>query len=186
MNRLRLAAAAAILLLSSLPAAAHHGLVHEGCPVGQQFAAGDITVTGAFTRAMLPGAPAAGGYMTISNTGSSADTLTGATSEAASSLEVHTMSMVDGVMNMSALPEGLEIPAGGVVALDTRNYHLMMTGIKVEFVEGECVEVTLHFAVAGDLKVVLNIGSVAASEPPAGGHNMHDMPEHEMSSMEGM
>ncbi|RYE09349.1 MAG: copper chaperone PCu(A)C [Hyphomicrobiales bacterium] len=186
MNPYRLAAVAALLALST-PSFAHNGLVHGGCAVGQTFSANGISVSGAFTRAMLPNAGAAGGYLSIDNAGAEADTLTGASSQAAAIVEVHQMKMEGDVMKMAAVEGGLEIPAGGSVALEPMGYHLMFMQIDVPFKEGDCVEVTLHFAKAGDVPVVLNIGSVAQKEPVMdhGDHGDHDMSDmSEMPSAE--
>jgi copper(I)-binding protein len=173
MNRLRFAALAALLAVPT-PAFAHNGLMHTGCAAGQSFAAGSITVTGAYTRAMLPNAGAAGGYLTIANSGAEPDTLTGGTSQAAGLVEVHEMTLEGDMMKMGAVPGGLEIPAGGTTELAPKGIHLMMMQIGTPFKEGECVEVTLHFAKAGDLPVVLNIGGVAQDEPVMD-HSGHDM-----------
>ncbi len=167
MSLLRPAALAALLLVS-IPslAVAHEGLVHEGCPAGASFTQGGIIVSGAFTRAMLPHAQSAGGYFTIANSGTEADTLTGASSEAATDIGIHQMTMNGQVMEMSAVEDGLPIPAGGSVALTPDGFHLMMTGMPTPFKQGECVALTLHFAKAGDLPVLLNIGGVAQATPP--------------------
>jgi copper(I)-binding protein len=179
-NGLRLAAIAALLCLS-MPAFAHNGLMHTGCAAGQSFTAGAITVSGAYTRAMLPNAGAAGGYLTISNAGAEPDTLTGGTSQAAGLVEVHEMTLEGDMMKMASVPGGLDIPAGGTVALAPKGFHLMMMQIGTPFKEGECVEVTLHFAKAGDLPIQLSIGGIAQDEPVMdhSGHNMGSM-----SSME--
>ena len=154
-------------------ASAHNGLAHDGCPTGQSFVAGDITVTGAYTRAMLPHAQAAGGYLTIANSGAASDTLIGANSQAAN-IEIHDMKMEGDVMKMAPVEGGLDIPAGGTVALAPMGYHLMFTQIGVPFKQGECVELVLHFAGAGDLPIQLNIGGVAQDEPVMD-HSMHEM-----------
>ena len=52
----------------------------------------------------------------------------------------------------------------------TQNVKMMFMGIATPFKDGECVEVTLTFAHAGNVPVVLAIGGVAADAPP-----MHDM-----------
>jgi copper(I)-binding protein len=61
----------------------------------------------------------------------------------------------------------------------------MLTGFSQPFVQGQCVEMTLHFAKAGDLKVELNIGSFSQSAPPAGDGGVSVKPsgEPDMSSM---
>jgi copper(I)-binding protein len=166
MARLRPAAFAAFLLLSA-PAFAHEGILHDGCPTGQSFAAGGITVTGAYARATPKGAQSAGGYLTVSNTGAAADTLVGVSSEAAADVGLHQMKMNGAVMEMGPVEGGLAIPPGGSVVLDPMGYHLMFTGMSQPFVEGQCVEITLHFTTAGDLPIQLNIGGYGQNAPPA-------------------
>jgi len=188
MTLLRSAALAALLLVS-LPslASAHHDVVNGGCAAGQVFNAGDITVTGAFTRATPASAQSAGGYFTISNSGASADTLTGASSEAATDISLHRMQMTGDVMTMSAVDGGLEIPPGGTVVLAPSGYHLMLTGMMQMFRECECVNLTLHFARAGVVSVQLNVGSMAQKTRPTGDADPSmEMDMSGMSSMEGM
>ncbi len=176
MNPFRLAAIAALVAFS-LPALADEGLLEAGCATGQTFTGGAIAVTGAYTRAMLPRAASAGGYLSIANAGSVADTLTGASSAAAAQLDLHQMTLEGDMMKMAPVEGGLEIPAGGSVALAPSGYHLMFTGIETPFREGACVVVTLHFAVAGDVRVELNVGAIAQGEPVLD-HDMHHDMEH--------
>ena len=184
MTRLRLAALAA-LLLTTVPALAHEGVIHTGCPTGQSFTVGGLTVSGAFVRATPKAAQSAGAYLSVSNTGPDADTLTGATSEAATDIALHLMKMNGNVMEMSAVDSGLAIPAGGGASLDPMGYHLMMTGMSQPFVEGQCVQMTLHFAKAGDLPIELNIGSFSQTVPPdaSSGVSVMSSGAMDMSSM---
>jgi len=167
-----LAFAPLALVLLAAPAFAHEGMLHDGCPPDQTFTAGDITVTGAFTRAMLPAAKVGAGYMTIANAGKDADRLTGASSELTDKVEIHNMSVKDGMMNMSPVAGGLEIPAGGSVTLAPGGLHIMFVGPNQPFNEGECVEVKLSFERAGDLPVQLVVGPVGADAAPEG-HKHH-------------
>jgi copper(I)-binding protein len=169
MTLLRIAPLA--LLLLSAPAVAHDGMLHDGCPAGQVFAAGDITVSGAFTRATLANAQVGAGYMTIANTGAAPDRLIGAASETAPTVEPHNMSVIDGMMKMEQVEGGIEVPAGGSVALAPGGYHIMFIGPTQPFKEGECVSLTLTFENAGELPVQLNVGPIGASEAPAHEHH---------------
>lgn len=158
--------AAAAAFTFAFPAFAHSGVDHNGCDAGQSFAAGDITVTGAFTRATLPGAKSGGGFMTITNVGAATDRLIGVSTKTAKVAEVHEMKMEGDVMKMTELAEGLEIPAGGSVELAPGGYHVMMMGLVQALVEGACVEVTLTFEKAGELPVLLNVGATDADAAP--------------------
>lgn len=171
MKTILLAAAAALAFAT--PAFAHAGVDHNGCEAGQAFAAGDIAVTGAFTRATLPGAKSAGGFMTITNAGATADRLIGAATKTAKKTEVHEMKMEGDVMKMNALAGGLEIPAGATVALEPGGYHVMMMGLVQALHEKACLEVILTFETAGDLPVVLTVGPTDADAAP-GEHEGHD------------
>lgn len=153
------------------PAFAHAGVVHHGCETGQGFAAGDIAVTGAFTRATLPGAKTAGGFMTIVNAGAEADRLIGAGTKTAKTTEIHEMKMEGDMMKMRALPEGIEIPAGGTVELAPGGFHVMMMGLVQPLAENACVEVILTFEKAGELPVMLNVGAADAKAAPEHAHH---------------
>jgi copper(I)-binding protein len=166
-------AALLFLCLFTVPARSHEGMLHDGCATGQTFNAGDISVTGAFSRAMLPNAPVGAGYMTITNAGTTADRLLGATTELTPNVELHDMKVTDGMMEMTPMPDGIEIPAGGSVTLAPGGLHMMFIGPNQLFQEGECVEVTLRFETAGELPVQLSVGPVGAEGAPEhAGHSM--------------
>lgn len=183
MNRLLIPALLGLALVAT-PAFAHNGLIHEGCPTGQVFTAGDLTITGAYTRAMLPKAQVSGGYLTIENKGSSADRLLGGSTQAAKTVQVHQMKMEGDMMKMGEVEGGLEIPAGGTVALSPGGdaYHLMLMGVGTPFEEGQCLQLTLKFEKAGEVPVVLNIGGAAADAAPEGEMSMPmDHSDHQMT-----
>lgn len=184
----KIAAAAASSMLLVAPATAA-GLL-PSCPTGQTFTQGDITVSGAFSRATPPNAQSAGGYLSIHNAGAADDTLVSVTSEAAKDVSIHQMKMNGNVMEMSAVENGLPVPAGGTVSLDPMGYHLMLTGMAAPFVQGQCLDMVLHFAKAGDVTVQFNIGGYAQKVPPSDGAASSSMEtsgmDMSMSSMQGM
>lgn len=135
-------------------------------------AVGDLTISGAFTRATLPNAPVAGGYVTITNAGDEADRLLDAQSSFSPDVQIHEMAVVNDVMQMSQLPDGLEIPAGEMVTLEPGGLHLMFMDISQPFVEGETVPVTLSFERAGDVEIELAVQAFGASGMSSG-HEGH-------------
>ena len=154
----------------------HHD--HGATPdmAGMPVTAGDLEITGAFTRATLPNAPVAGGYLTISNTGTTDDRLVSASTPAAGMSQIHEMKMEGDVMKMNELPEGLVLPAGGSVSLAPGGYHLMFMDLTGPLVEGGSITVTLTFEKAGTVDVEIPIGSPAAKGPAEGAamdHSMH-------------
>ncbi|TCL73612.1 copper chaperone PCu(A)C [Rhizobium sp. BK251] len=119
---------------------------------------GAIEVSGAFAKAMLPGQPVGGGFMSIHNGGSD-DRLVSVVSPAAGRVEIHEMKMQDNVMKMRELSDGLAIPAGQTVALAPGGLHLMFMQVKQPFKEGMKVPVTLTFEKAGSVSIDLDVKS---------------------------
>ncbi len=119
--------------------------------------AGDLQITGYWTRAMLPGQKVAGGYVTVANKGGSDDRLVAVATPMAGRGEIHEMAMVDDVMKMRPLPDGLPIPAGETLELKPGGYHLMFMAVETPFQEGDMVPVTLTFDKAGDVSLTLPV-----------------------------
>lgn len=97
--------------------------------------------------------------MTIKNTGDSDDKLIGVESPAAGRAEIHEMAMVNDVMKMRKLDDGVVIPAGQTVELKPGGLHMMFFNVKKPFAEGDKVPVTLIFEKAGKVEIVLSAGS---------------------------
>lgn len=131
---------------------------------------GDLAISGAFVRATLPNAPVGGGYLTITNTGEEAERLVDAQSAFSPDVQIHEMAVVDDVMRMRQLPEGIEIGAGETVTLAPGGLHLMFMDLAEPFVEGETVPVTLNFEKAGDVEVELSVEAFGASSSAHTGH----------------
>jgi copper(I)-binding protein len=146
-------------------------------PMGQSamtgsatFKLGDLTVTSPWTRATPGGAKIAGGYLKITNNGSSVDRFTGAKSDAADRVEIHEMSMSDGVMKMRPLPNGVEIKPGETVELKSGGYHLMFMDLKQPLKQGDTLKATLQFEKAGSLDVNFNVNALGATSGNAPQH----------------
>lgn len=161
MKKMTLAAFAATLLaFTSLAAVAQD---HGGHGGAQQVKVGSIQISGAFLRAMVPGAKVGGGYVKLENAGSEADRLVAASSPAAKRVELHEMTMENDVMKMRQLKDGIALPAGGAVELKPGGLHLMFMDVVKPFKEGDSVPVTLEFEKAGKVDVTFNVAAAAAS-----------------------
>ncbi|MBC7580815.1 MAG: DUF1775 domain-containing protein [Tardiphaga sp.] len=147
------------LVASTRPAMA--GMVH----------AGELMISTPWTRATPPGAKVAGGYLTVMNMGKASDRLIGGSFGDSGRIEVHEMSMTDGVMRMRPLGDGLEIKPGATVKLEPGGYHLMMLDLAKPFKQGDKVKAQLRFEKAGTVEIELDVNAVGATAP-AGGH-MH-------------
>jgi copper(I)-binding protein len=119
--------------------------------------AGDLEISAAWARAMLPGQPAGGGYLTVTNKGAAADRLTGASSPTAGKVEIHEMKIENDVMIMRPVEGGLEIAPGATVELKPGGFHLMFMKVTEPFAEGGTVPVTLEFEKAGKVEVALPV-----------------------------
>ncbi|MFE1600332.1 DUF1775 domain-containing protein [Methylobacterium sp. ID0610] len=135
--------------------------------------AGDLTIETPWMRATPGGAKVAGGYLRVTNIGSTPDRLVGASIPLAGRGEVHEMSMAGGVMRMAPVEGGLVIKPGETVELKPGGYHLMFLDLKSPVTAGETVEGTLTFERAGSVPVRFQIGAIGAAGPGGAGGHQH-------------
>ena len=110
----------------------------------------NVTVTDAWARATVQGQKATGAFMKI--TAKDNSKLVGVTSPGAGVGEIHEMKMDKDVMRMSALPNGLDLPAGKNVELKPGSYHVMLMDLKGPLADKSMVPVTLMFENANGVK----------------------------------
>ncbi len=144
-------------------------------PANQSVKAGGMAISAARSRVTPAGAPVAGGYLTITNSGQQADRLLSASIEIADQTEIHDMSTKDGVMSMRTLPDGLPIKPGETVELKPGSLHLMFLKPKRPLVEGEVLKGQLVFEKAGTVSVEFKVEGMGSSRsaPPAGASGGH-------------
>jgi hypothetical protein len=145
-----------LVLLAALATGAH----------AQDYKVGSLVINHPWTRATPKGAMVAGGYVKITNTGSTPDRLTGGSADVSRKFEVHEMSMDGGVMKMRELKNGLEIPPGATVELKPGSYHIMMMNLSRPLAKGDKVKGSLTFEKAG--KVDVEFAVEALGGMPAG------------------
>lgn len=133
------------------------------------YSVGDITVAHPYAFATAGAAPVGGGYMQIANSGTVDDVLVAVTvaPEVAGMVQLHQMTMADGVMSMSQLAGGIPIPAGATVTLESGGLHVMFMRLAQGLPEGARIEATLTFAIAGDMDMEFTV------EPRGGAHGGH-------------
>lgn len=127
------------------------------------YTVGSLKIDHPWARATPKGARVAGGYMKITNNGTTPDRLLGGSTDAAQKLEIHEMRMDGSVMKMRELPNGLEIPPGATVELKPGSFHVMMTGVSRPFVKGERVKAALTFEKAGKVDVEFAVEGAGAN-----------------------
>ncbi|MGH6670497.1 MAG: copper chaperone PCu(A)C [Xanthobacteraceae bacterium] len=123
-----------------------------------------IAVEQPWARATPTGATTGAVYMTLANKTKDADRLTAASSDVASKVQIHKMSVVNGIMKMRQLVNGLAIPAGGSVTLKPGGYHVMLVGLKKQLIAGQTLPLTLIFAKAGKISITVPIKGIGASQ----------------------
>jgi periplasmic copper chaperone A len=124
----------------------------------------DVKIENAWARATPPGAKIGAGYMTIHNTGATADRLVGASSPAARKVEPHVTVRDGDISRMRAAP-GYDVPANGTFELTPGGSHLMLMDLKAPLKEGDKVPLLLRFQRSGEVKVELEVRALGAMAP---------------------
>ena len=125
-----------------------------------EYKIGNLEIDHPVARATQANAPVSGGYMTIRNNGDQPDYLIGATAGFAGKVEIHEMKMDGDVMKMREVEGGLEIPAGGEVALKPGGYHLMFMQLQEQLLTGEKRPATLQFKNAGEVSIEFHVEEI--------------------------
>ena len=131
----------------------------------RDYKVGALEISQPWTRATPPTAPTGGGFLTVTNKGTTPDRLVAVRSPASDKVEVHEMKMDGNVMRMREVEKGLEIPAGATVTLKPGGFHIMFMGLKAPFAKDTKVPLTLVFEKAGSLDVELAVEALGASAP---------------------
>ncbi|MBB6465796.1 copper chaperone PCu(A)C [Aminobacter carboxidus] len=159
-ERLSVAVFALLLLLASTPQLLAHG-----------FKAGDLEIGHPWSRATPAGAKVAAGYLSVKNNGSQPDRLVSVQSDVSEKAEIHEMAVdAKGVMTMRQVTGGVEIPAGGEVALKPGAYHIMFIGLKAQVKEGDKFSGTLTFEKAGTVTVEFQADKMGGQSQDHSGH----------------
>jgi iron complex outermembrane receptor protein len=115
------------------------------------------------------GRPVGVAYLSITNNGSSTETLTGVSTPVATSVQMHQTTLSEGMARMRPLEE-LAIAPGKTVKIEPGGIHLMLMGLSAPLVVGTTVPLTLEFRNAGRVTVQLNVE--ARDAPPAAENSM--------------
>ena len=124
-----------------------------------------IAVGPSFARASLPGQNNGAAYLSLQNKSADADTLVSVTSPAATDVELHTMSMQNGVMRMRQV-SSIELAPGATVDMQPgKGYHLMLTGLKMPLKPGDKLPLRLQFKHAGTIDMSVPVEDGMAGMP---------------------
>ena len=147
------------LCLSALPLAGRPTTMPVMAPA-------QVAVVRAWSRA-TPRVTAVGvAYFEITN-GGAADDLLAIESPVCASVEMHSTTMNNGVMQMRRT-DSVTVPAGGHVAFEPSGLHAMLLGLKSPLTAGQRIPLTLVFRHAGKVSAVALVQGIAAEgSPPA-------------------
>lgn len=141
----------------------------SGNALAHSYKLGALEIGHPWSRATVPGAKVAAGYLTVKNTGSEDDKLVSVTGEIVPKAEIHQMSMDNGVMTMRPVEGGLPVPAGGTLELSPDGYHIMFMGLTSPIKEGARFKGTLTFEKAGTVDVEFAVEAMGAEHKHTGG-----------------
>lgn len=110
-----------------------------------------LSVSGAYMPEPVTG-DMAGGFLTVRNTGGTADKLTSVESSDFGQAQLHKTSDQQ-MRHVRSLP----VPADGTLRLSRGGNHIMFLKPERKPVKGEKVRVTLHFSESGDIKVSMPV-----------------------------
>ncbi|NUK03647.1 copper chaperone PCu(A)C [Streptomyces lunaelactis] len=140
----RSTALAAVVALSG-------GLALAGCSSGSEPGSPELKVSGAFMPQPV-NSEMASGFLTVRNSGGTADRLTSVTSDLSDDITIHesknqTMQEV----------KAFDVPADGKLDLERGGNHIMFMRLKQKPEQGEKVTVELRFEKSGPIKVELPV-----------------------------
>lgn len=130
----------------------------------------EVSVRDAWVRGTVKGQSATGAFMEL--TGKTNARLVGASSPVAKVVEVHNMTMENGVMKMFAV-DGIDLPAGKPVRLAPGGFHVMLMELHKPLSAGEKVPLRLTFELANKQRenVDLQVDVRDVKGQPAKGHH---------------
>ena len=109
-----------------------------------QDAAGSVSVTDPYVRAVPPGQKSSAAFMKLRNASDVEHAVVSADSAAAEIVELHTHVKEGGMMKMRQI-ETITVPAGSETVLKPGGLHVMLINLKQVLKAGDSVSVTLVF-----------------------------------------
>lgn len=136
-----------------------------GHAAAAEYTVGSLQITQPWARATPKGADSGAAYMTVTNTGKTAERLSCVSSEASARCQIHQMIMDNGVMKMRPVEGGLQIKPGETVTLKPGGFHVMLVDLKAPLQPGKTVEATLQTGDGATVQVQFPIAAIGASAP---------------------
>jgi periplasmic copper chaperone A len=135
----------------------------------------DLSISDAYVRAVPPGTPTSGAFMTLKNEGNVDRKLVKADSPVAKTVQLHNHINDNGVMRMRQVME-IEVKAKGQTELKSGSYHVMLIDLKQTLKEGDSVPLTLTFDDGSTKKIDAPVKMPQTMRPMGGEMNHSQMP----------
>ncbi len=107
-------------------------------------AAGSVSVSDAYVRAVPPGQPNSAAFMKLDNSSPNQHAVVSAASPVAKAAELHTHRMEGDMMKMRHI-EKIDIHPNGQTVLKPGGLHIMLMGLKKDLNPGDLVSITITF-----------------------------------------
>ena len=135
-------------------------------------AAAEVKVENPYVRAVPPGQPNSAAFLTLVSSSAKAHSIKSAASPVAATVELHTHTNNNGVMEMRQVPQ-IDIPANGKTELKPGGLHIMLIGLKQNLKAGENANVTLQFEDGSSSTITAPIQAVTPPASMGMGHTAH-------------
>ncbi len=132
----------------------------------QQYQVGDIEILHPWTRATPKGIKVGSGYLYIINHSSTPDRLVSISTNGVQTTEIHSMAVVNDIMKMEKMHNGIEIPGNGEITLKPGGNHIMFMGLTKPFKLGDKISATLTFEKAGTVDIDFSVNAMVGKSPP--------------------
>lgn len=151
--------AAVAMIAGACAPASQSGAMPKAAPTSAGAAAaaavGSLQVVEPWARPAPSGGNGAA-YIVVKNSGANADRLLSVASDVAKNVELHTMEMSGGTMQMRPVP-AIEVPANGQVELKPGGFHVMLIGLNKDLKANDTFDVKLQFEKAGAVDVKVQV-----------------------------
>jgi periplasmic copper chaperone A len=121
-----------------------------------EYRTANLIASDPWSRPTPPAATVGAVYLSVTNTGRTADRLIGISSPIARTVEIHESRTVQGIMQMRAV-SSVECPPGAAVKIEPGGLHVMLVGLMHPLTAGMQFPLSLRFRDAGVLTVQVTV-----------------------------
>ncbi|WP_455482682.1 copper chaperone PCu(A)C [Bartonella sp. B35(2025)] len=125
-----------------------------------QYQLGNIEIIHPWIRAIPNSTKVGSGYLYIINHGNTPDRLIAVSTSGVQTTEIHSMTVVNDIMKMEKIHNGIEIPGNGEIRLKPGGDHIMFMGLAQPFKPGDKINAKLTFEKAGTIDVDFYVSSI--------------------------